>query len=381
MEPLPPIPSPPGHWIRLFCDRFLPFLAFGVALVAAVFLWRYQGGGRTFIGMGEGARVMVMAPQAGSLLEMLVPPYAVVRQGDPVAVVRGFDPRGAMDRLRLRLEMTRLEAAPPLSEVRAVDLERIRLDLARIRSELAIARVRLEFATREVNRLEPLFRDRLISETTIEVSRGNRDMNAAEVREKERLMDEVEARLRELEERRALAEGMATGAALFPGLAAGTTGAGAGIEEESMNDVVTTLVAPMDGTVGAWLRRPGEFLVEGEPVMTIQAHRAERIVGYMRQPIGFDPKAGMAVQIVRRTSLRERFSSVIQHVGSQFEPITNALALVRDGALMDVGLPVVIDLPADQAVRPGEMVDVLVRVPWGARAAAVAGTSEEAREP
>jgi multidrug resistance efflux pump len=343
----------------LFCDRFLPVIVFGVALVAAAILWRYQGGGRTFIGMGEGARVMVMAPQAGSLLEMLVPPYAVVRQGDPVAVVRGFDPRGAMDRLRLRLEMTRLETAPPLSEVRAVDLERIRLDLARIRSELAIARVRLEFATREVNRLEPLFRDRLISETTIEVSRGNRDMNAAEVQEKERLMEEVEARLRELEERRALAEGTAAG-----------VGVGVGVGAETLNDPVTTLVAPMDGTVGAWLRRPGEFLLEGEPVMTIQAHRAERIVGYMRQPIGFDPKAGMAVQVVRRTSSRERFPSVIQHVGSQFEPITNALALVRDGALMDVGLPVIIDLPADQAVRPGEMVDVLVRLPWGTRAAA-----------
>lgn len=97
-------------------------------------------------------------------------------------------------------------------------------------------------------------------------------------------------------------------------------------------------------------------------MVSIQGHRAERIIGYMRQPIGFDPKAGMSVQVLRRTISRERFPSVIHHVGSHFETITNALALVRDGALVDVGLPVVIELPPDQPIRPGEIVDVLVQV-------------------
>jgi len=338
----------------LFCDRFLPLVVFGVAAVSAAVLWQHQGGGRTFIAMGDGPRAMVLAPQAGSLVEWLVPSYAEVRRGEPVAVLRGFDPRAALDRERLHLDRMRMQAEPALSEVRAVDLERIRLELARIRSELAIATVRLDFATREVNRLEPLFQEKLITETTMELSRSTRDMNAAEVREKERLMQEVEGRLRTLEAGgQPVAATEAEKDVSAPNIAS---------TEPILEDAITTLVAPIDGTIGPWLRRPGEFLVEGEPVVSVQGPHAERIIGYMRQPFAFDPEAGMPVQVVRRTSSRDRFSSVIQHVGSHFENITNALAFIREGSLMDMGLPVVVELPPDQAIRPGEIVDVLVQV-------------------
>lgn len=361
MERLPPIPSPPGHLWRLFCIRVVPLLVFGGAALAAAVLWRHQGGGRMFVAIGEGARAQVLAPQPGTLVEVLVAPYAVVRRGDPLAVVQAFDPRGDLDRMRLRLDMARLLAAPSLADASAVDLERLRLDLARTRAELATAQVRLEFATREVNRLEPLFRDRLIAEDTMELSRGTRDVNAAEVREKEQLTRDLQARLEALELRQALVAGAAdaaasTGAILDPGSPEHLAGT---------NLVLATLTAPIDGTVGPWLRRPGEFVVEGEPVLVVHGAHAERIVGYLRQPIGFEPRAGLSVQVSRRTFPKQRFPSVIRHVGSQFEAITNALAFIRDGVLIDVGLPVVIEVSPEHPVRPGELVDVVVDGPAG----------------
>lgn len=388
MEQLPPIPSPPGHLWRLFCHRALPLLVFVGAAVAVGALWRHQGGGRTLVAVGEGARAHVLAPQVGSLVEILVPPYAEVRRGDPVAILRAYDPRGELDRARLELEMRRLQSAPSLAEERAVDLERLRLDLARVRSELATARVRLDFATREADRLEPLFRERLITEDLMELSRGTRDMNAAEVREKEKLMREVEARLQELELRDALA-----GAPGAPA-AAGAAGAGGGpavtgpaltggVWAPPSDAAVTnlTLVAPIDGTVGAWLRRPGEYVVEGEPLISISSRRADWLVGYLRQPIAFEPEVGMEVKVTRRTFPPTPFASVIRHVGNQFESISNALAVIRVGMLVDVGLPVVVDVPDGQPIRPGELVDVVIRTGSPRAPASMAVTSPTGLEP
>lgn len=349
MEPLKPIPTPPGQWWQLVCQRALPFVAFSAALIATVILWRHQGVGRSFVAIGDGPRANILAPQPATVVEFLVQPYAEVRQGTPIAHVRSFDPRSSIDRARLEMDRARLLAIPSLAENRAVDLERIRLDLARIRSELAIARVRHDFAAREVERLEPLFRSKLVAENTFEISRATRDMNAAEVREKERLMEEVQTRLNELESAPPLPPPDLP--PLLPDLDP---------DALAHDGPITTLTAPIDGVVGPWLRQPGEFVVEGEPLVVIHGARADRIVGYLRQPVSFDPTAGMAVRVTRRTPGRQRFDTTIRHVGTQFEIITNALALVRDGTLLDVGLPVVIDLPPNQPVRPGEIVDVIV---------------------
>lgn len=354
LEPLPPIPTPPRQWWMLFCQRALPVATFAAALVATAVLWKFQGVGRSFVAVGDGARTHVLAPQTGTLVDMLVPPFAEVRQGTPLAIVREYDPRAALDRTRLRLDVARLRALPSLADSRAVDLERIRLELARIRSELATARVRHEFASREVDRLEPLLRGQLIAENTFEISRATRDMNAAEVQEKERLLHEIQTRLRVLESGQS--PSLATSPADIPPPPVPD------FDLDSLDDPgpVTTLTAPIDGVVGSWLRRPGEFVVEGEPLLAVHAPRAERLVGYLRQPVGFDPQAGMEVRVTRRSLRRQQFQTTIRHVGSQFETITNALALVRDGVLLDVGLPVVIDLPDDHSIRPGEMVDIVV---------------------
>ena len=46
--------------------------------------------------------------------------------------------------------------------------------------------------------------------------------------------------------------------------------------------------------------------------------------------------------------------------GQSREVITNVLAMVRQGALVDVGLPVVVGLPVENRIRPGEIVDLWI---------------------
>jgi hypothetical protein len=84
------------------------------------------------------------------------------------------------------------------------------------------------------------------------------------------------------------------------------------------------------------------------------------VVAYLRQPYPVDPEIGMRARATTRTRSREQYSLSITHVGAQVEVITNVLAFVRQGAMVDVGLPIVMDLPAYSRIRPGELVDLWI---------------------
>ena len=71
--------------------------------------------------------------------------------------------------------------------------------------------------------------------------------------------------------------------------------------------------------------------------------------------------AGLAegtVDVQMQNNLRQRFTTTIAQVGAQLEAITNALAFKQTGALVDMGLPIVLAVPANVHLRPGEIVNV-----------------------
>ena len=84
-------------------------------------------------------------------------------------------------------------------------------------------------------------------------------------------------------------------------------------------------------------------------------------MGYLRQPYAIEPAAGMSVHVTTRERKARKFWSEITQVGVQLETITNSLAFVRQGALLDAGLPVVVQVPKGMRIRPGETVDLVFR--------------------
>jgi multidrug efflux pump subunit AcrA (membrane-fusion protein) len=124
-----------------------------------------------------------------------------------------------------------------------------------------------------------------------------------------------------------------------------------------------TLVAPITGMVGMPQRQAGEFVPAGEPLLTINSLRSDRIIAYLRQPYRMDPQVGMPARVTTRTHKRQAFMSRVAQIGAQLEILTNSLAFVRPGSLVDVGLPVIVPVPEGINIRPGEIVDVLIVVP------------------
>lgn len=332
-------------------------MIFCAAVAVAITCWRQVGTSTGMTGMGEGIRATVSTPFSVRLQTLLVKPYQTVVAGEPVAVVVPSDPRIEFDLLQTELSLSRLLLQPTIAEENAMNFEQIRVDLLRTKADLAIAKVNLERAENQVKRNEPLFKEKLVSEDIYDISMKTRDMYAVEVLERSNAVAQIEKRVGELQ---------------TLGLPQSATNSLLSVTLDRLralqlaaasNLAPITLTAPVDGMVMSISRRAGENVIQGEPILGINSSTSDRVVGYLRQPYPMQPEIGLEVAMITRERNPRKFTGVITEIGAQVEMITNALAFVRPGFLVDAGLPVIISLPKNAPLRPGEIVDLSFRKP------------------
>jgi hypothetical protein len=120
------------------------------------------------------------------------------------------------------------------------------------------------------------------------------------------------------------------------------------------------LRAPLDGFISVIYRRSGEKVVSGEPLMTICSTTAERIVGYVRQPFGVMPTTNDTVMVRTRAQPPRLGEGRILQIGAQMQMLpTNHVAL--DATRIESGLPILVSLPQELVVIPGELVDLSLK--------------------
>lgn len=356
-DPLPPVPTPIGQRWREFRVRVLPVMLFVTALGGVCFIWQRNLTAPMLVGAAEVRSAQVSAPYAGKIVQLKVDNFQAVTEGTPVAVLAPSDPRVALDVIRSKLDILQAKLDPHLTQQRnQTDYEQLRMDWLSQRVALATARVNLERARDALQRDEELHKQKLISDDVYDIALKTEEALAAEVTERSNLVVNAEAGVKRLEAMGAPQPETDPIQPLMDSLQA---------EEEKLDQAAAgtqpiTLVAPMDGIVSAVYHRAGENLAGGETVLTITATQPAGIISYLRQPIPFEPKTGMRIE-VRTRSLESRTGlAEIKSVGSQFEPITNALAVGRLGSPADLGLPIEITVPSGLKIRPGELVDLTV---------------------
>ena len=123
------------------------------------------------------------------------------------------------------------------------------------------------------------------------------------------------------------------------------------------------MLAPIDGTVTRVHRHAGEQIMAGEPLITITAPQAERIVAYLPYGYRLKPKIGMKVEVRTRPSsslVRQVSLAEITGVGPHVQPVTNApgAALGVRPAVLLIGRPISVSVPAGLKLLPGEPVDL-----------------------
>jgi multidrug resistance efflux pump len=370
-----PIPTP--FWVRWreFRVALLPMIVFSLIAAACFILWSDNATSSGVAGIAEGMRSAVSSPRVARVQEILVKPYQEVNAGDPIAIVLPIDPRAELGLFQTELNLARIGLQPSLAEENVMNFEQIRVDVLRTKAELAIARVNLERMDNQVRRNEPLFRDQLLSEDLHDLAVKTRDAFRAEVIEKSNAVAQIEKRLGELE-----AYGSPLAGATNANVAATLSRLNLLRQQVATNWMPITLRAPISGMVSGIGHQPGETALEGEAIVSINSLISDRVIGYLRQPYPVDPYVGMEVMLTTRERKPRRFEGSISHIGAQIELITNALAFIRPGSLVDAGLPIAITVPPEINVRPGEIVDLTFRYSFGRTNAPVAQPPPGRRE-
>lgn len=363
MEKLPRIPSPPGTAFRELRVRLVPFLAFACVMAATVHLWRGYVGPSSWVGEVQMVRTVVSAAQPSRVTRVRVGMLDRVTAGQPVADLIAADPRylKAQTALsRARLEMVVASLGPQIRrENNLINYTSLRMNWLRHRVDLAEARARLAFAEAEADRALRLSKATngvpFVSQAELQMAQRNLDALRAEIAERQLLVRDVGGQI----------EKMAPDEMKMEEDVPASIEAALAVEQRALEAVEsqlnpTILLSPIDGFVSVVHRLSGEAVQAGEPILTISGARAEKIIAYVRQPLQQRPQVGMSVEVRSRTEGRLAGRGEVLSVGGQLEPILPELMAYRPAGApaVEYGLPVLLTVPQDLGLIPGEIVDL-----------------------
>lgn len=377
MKSVRPISTPWKLKLREIRFQFVPVFVFVLVAAVVAWIWGRHVTPPLLVGQVEPVIVDVVTTDSGTLGKLTVGLFEPVHAGQEVATVIKADPRLieanlAVIRAELNLAKAQLQDRMVQSQRAYIDLERLRLELLQERTALAVAKVRLQYAEVELSRLEELRKTKpeVISESAYDLAKTERDAILEEVSRREQTV-------RELDEALAKLSAETNGLGRLRDAFAEHLQAILNLQEERLRLAEEELspeglVAPLDGIVIAIHRRSGQNVVAGEPIITIGATNASRIIAYALPPFTDEIRVGAQVEVVRRSARRESGIGRVLFVAPIMEPVPallynplNARSLGLGnrpidlgGQGVEVGVPVVISLPPELPLRPGELVDL-----------------------
>lgn len=357
-ERLTPIPSPAGHLWRQIRVNLLPTVAFTAVFALALWLWGKNLATPVIIGQAEAPLADVTTFQPGRITRLTVQLFQQVQAGDVVAIVEASDPQVISNTIAVAMaEMEVIRADHGLDAGDRTRLADFRLSWMVRRAELASARAQLNYARSEYDRIAKLAAEKIASEGGVEgleYARAYRDQLEAEVAEKAVAVETAEKTWRELDPRTAAGESASTRAALL--LAERQLQ----LAEAQLQPI--TLTAPISGIVSKIDKYEKAAVATGDAIMTIASSTPDRIVGFVSQPIRLEPKVGMRAEVRTRGQVRALGQTQVTHVGPRIELFDAPLRVRGMGAAQERGLPIVMALPPNIHVRPGELVDIRLLV-------------------
>ncbi|HLH52239.1 MAG TPA: HlyD family efflux transporter periplasmic adaptor subunit [Verrucomicrobiae bacterium] len=362
-----PIPIPAQQrWCEIR-QRTLPAIVFASAIVVVVLLWKDHTLSRVMVGQAEPILSNVSSYKPGVVTELQVNRFQRIKQGDPICRIMVTEPRilaSSIAVIQAEIESLRANMRPvTMQQHNAMSYDQLQLDWMRERTQLASARVNLELAGTEFHRTEELFKDKIVSERAFDQAKAARDRLRDEVANLEKLVQDGEKSLQMLQ----LTNSQEIGSVSIDPLRAAIAVQESKLHLTEAELSPITVTAPIDGIVNTIFHRAGESITPGQPIVTVATLSPSRIVGYLRPPIGQEPKPGMTVEVRTRGLPRVVGSARILEVGTQLETVPPILIGPMKIANTELGLPVEISLPEKTngageriPIRAGELVDIVM---------------------
>jgi multidrug resistance efflux pump len=354
-DPLPPVPSPPQHYWRQFRINAIPTLVCVVVLGITVWLWGKNLANPLVMGQAESLVAEVSSPVPGRVSQLKVTLFQEVKAGDVIAVVDATDPHVLSNTVAvIRAEMELIRAEAGLDNGDKIRLADFRLSWMIRRAELAAAQAQLTYARSELQRKRELVAEKIETPDTLDIAQRDFDQFTLEVEQKTLAVDAAEKSWRALDAASAKDAAPATTAALA-------------VAEENLKLAESklqpiTLTAPISGRVSKLDKMAGSTVVEGLPIVTIASTTPDRIIGYLSQPLRIEPKVGMKAEVRSRGLVRNVGEAQVTDIGPRIELFDAPLRVRGMGAAQERGLPIMISIPPNMSIRPGELVDIRLLV-------------------
>jgi HlyD family secretion protein len=360
----------------------LPVLIFGGAVVVAVWLWGRHFGLPLTVGEVQAMRVDAVAPVDGRLVQVsdklpdlfdTVQAEQVVARVDSQAAATTWA-RMQSDLARLRVSLagfvinttvagdkalqTRLQEARSL----ALDIEKLRLGIVEREGQIETDRAEVARLAERIKAAQELVAKGLDSGLTLRDLQMQRDVVQKRVEATQKALEETRGQKASCEERlgKFSATEVADAEKLLEPIRDAVLAQAQLLQDVKRQIQSLEIRAPFAGTITAIHAWPGQNVRAGTPILTIAATQGRYIVSFVRQEQRVVPEVGMAVDVRVRSMPRRSFRSVIEEVGPQLEPIP--AHHLRDPKVPEWGLPVRITKPGDLTVRPGELLDVVIKV-------------------
>ncbi len=352
-ETLPAIPRPPAQRWRDIRLRHVPVIVYFAGVALVIYLWNTQWMPINFTGEVQAPIATISSPVAGVLVEVSVRQFDHVRKGQVLGRVI-LPPETTLANLAaIRADLMVMRTRMALDQQRNSEgYQQLRVDQLDQKVALAIARSRLRFAESNLVREATLFQEKMGSQVTYETALDYRDSLNAEIAERTQLVEQMDQVLTSLK-----ADGAPSADASVLDSVEAAIKAQA---EQARQQTETVLRSPIDGRVTKQLRGEGENIASGEALLLVAADRPENIVGFVRQPLGFQPQIGDRVVVRTRGRGRQEAEARVLEVGARLEMFTQPLRIRGYDASLERGLPVLISLPDGLALHPGELVDLAI---------------------
>lgn len=383
MEPWTPSRPRPTlrQRLRHAVRRLVPVTVWLGAVAAIVWL-RHGPAGTAFPGMVDAARAHVAAQDDGQIAAVLVERHQAVARGQLLARLDDEPLRLRLQQARQQLERLQADRRAQEAELTADlaneaathtmdaaverrrlmgDVESARIDALATRADIEEARVRLQGAMADAQRIETLARQGLSAESELIRLRTEQDALGKRISELESLQSEQTARHEaartRLHEFTRTRPATPSQDALLEPLRWRIQEQETEIERIAVDGHRLDLLAPFDGVIETVLLRAGEFVRTGTPVLTVVEPVARQILGYLPPAAVARATPAAAVAVLHATTGAELGSATIVSVSPAVVLVPERLW--RDPRQQEWAFEVVAQATGREA--PGERVQLLLR--------------------